>query len=189
MEKRAILDVDSTLWGFDEILYKELYSLFPKIETPDKWNEWEFYQKYGISKNNFYKVVDKIHKQQEYYKPFKDASLFSYILRKDYHVTIASHRKPKYKEILKKWLDSNEITYDDIFVDNCKFHLFDNVDLVVDDSPIFLIEARKRNAKMTCGLVYPWNKKLEKEFLLCEDLKELIIEIDKVSKFKFKRRF
>jgi len=174
-KKIVVIDVDDTLWNMSEILYKELKVKFPDVEEPSKWNTWEFYTKYSISEKDFYEVVDKIHREQELYTPYKYASLLSSLLRLTHHVIIASHRKPEYKKYLKKWLDKHDIMYDELFVDYCKYDLFDNADLVIDDSPVMIMEAAKRGSKFICGLKSANNEELKNTFLLCENLKELII--------------
>jgi 5'(3')-deoxyribonucleotidase len=186
-KKTAIIDVDSILWGFNDILYEELVKSYPLMEKPDKWNIWEFYEKYDIPEEEFYKVCNKIHKNQELYKPFKYSSFLSYLLvLNDYHVVIASCRIPETKKNLIKWLNRNDIIYDEVFASLHKKHLFDKADLVIDDSPINLIEASKRGANLICGLLYPWNKELSDTFMLCEDLKELIARLGELGVIKIK---
>jgi hypothetical protein len=181
-KKIAVVDVDSILWSFNDALYEELVKLYPHLEKPSMWDIWEFYEKYNIPEEEFYKVCNRIHKNQEKYKPFKHAFLLTHLLKiNGYHITIASCRIPETKKYLVKWLNKNKIVYDEVFADLHKKHLFSKADLVIDDSPINLIEASKRKANLICGILYPWNKELNDTFMLGEDLKDLIIKLNELG--------
>jgi hypothetical protein len=188
MKKVAVVDVDSTLWEMGNEIYEHLKIKHPNLETPDQWDEWDFYEKYGISKKEFFNTVDEIHAYQYLYKPYKYASLLTQLLGEYYHVIIASHRKPKNKRALEIWLEDWGIYYNEIFV-GCeregqppnKFHLFENAGIVIDDSPVFCVEAAKRGAEFICGIQHAWNEELKDTFLFAKDVKDLIVKLDELN--------
>lgn len=170
--KIAVLDVDSILWPFDKVIYNLLVKDYPQIKSPKYWDIWQFYNKYNIAEEDFYRVVNEIHENQEKYKPFPFASEFSKILKKNYYVIIASNRIPKYRKSLKRWLDKNNIVYDRLYVNLNKHPLYKKAFIAIDDGPYNLIKADEEGC-IACGVLCPWNKFLEEKFLLSRGLKRL----------------
>ena len=46
MLKKAVIDIDNTLWHFCDVLYKELKDVNNTMPPPDYWVRWDFWQNY-----------------------------------------------------------------------------------------------------------------------------------------------
>ncbi|MDH5202740.1 MAG: hypothetical protein OEZ31_07250 [Nitrospirota bacterium] len=44
--KRAIVDIDNTLWHFCDALYEELRKVNRNFPTPDSWTHWDLWDGY-----------------------------------------------------------------------------------------------------------------------------------------------
>jgi FMN phosphatase YigB (HAD superfamily) len=155
---RVLVDVDSTLWDFAAPLYSGLSKINPEMPTPDKWDRWAFYEGY-VSREQFLDAVNNIHLNQEAYTPFITAkALLTLIYWKVDSVVIASHRNAEYKVQLLNWLDKSHLPYDELHVSHDKTVLFNDADLIIDDSPDTL-RAAKDAGIIGIGLRFPWNDK------------------------------
>jgi HAD superfamily hydrolase (TIGR01509 family) len=172
--KTAMVDVDNVLHQFDKPLYERLVRKFPNLPPPSKWNKWSIFDDY-MSDKIFYKEVDYLHERQHEMEPFKEAkNLLDFIHKKGYFITISSNRKKKYFDSLKKFLDNNNLRYDDIKLSDDKTKDMSNtkVNLIIDDSPKVLDKA-KQLGYFAVGLEYPYNK--DKGYLLFKDITNMII--------------
>jgi hypothetical protein len=160
MKKRAIIDIDNTLWHFCDALYEELRKINVNFPVPDNWTDWDMWQGY-CSADEFMRAENAVHTEQdsERYLPYPEAANFLSTLRKNgYHITIASHRSPDYQKQTRQWLDKHGLLYDELHLSFRKTVLFDaSVRVVVDDAPAVLEEALGKGV-MATGLLFPWNR-------------------------------
>jgi len=175
--KRAIVDIDNTLWHFCDAFYEQLRKLNKNFPTPDRWTNWDLWEGY-CSEDDFYAAVNVIHSQQDRddYLPYPEAQDFlSKLKERGYHITIASHRSPDYKRQTGKWLEKHGLLYDELHLSFNKTLLFDkSIHVVVDDSPHVLEKAAK-NCVMATGLLFPWNQACsDNGFRLFSNLNEIL---------------
>lgn len=180
MPKTAIVDIDNTLWQFCDAFYEELSKINKSFPAPDNWTNWDIWEGY-CSKQDFYKAVNAIHSKQDSdnYLPYPEAKGFLSSLRENgYHITIASHRSPDYREQTENWLKKHGLVYDDIHLSFHKTEIFNSsTDVVVDDAPQVLEKAVESGAKAT-GLLFPWNRAYSNNgFRLCNSLNEILSHI------------
>ena len=180
MLKRAIVDIDNTLWHFCDALHEELKKLNENFPTPDSWTHWDLWEGY-CSEEDFYGAVNVIHFNQhsDSYLPYPEARDFLISLREnDYHITIASHRSPDYRKQTETWLDKHGLVYDELHLSFHKTRLFDRTtDVVVDDAPRIL-EKAVENGVMATGLLFPWNREYsDNGFILLKSLNEILRHI------------
>ena len=160
MRKKAIIDIDNTLWHFCDALYEQLMRINKEFPPPDTWTHWDIWQGY-CSIDDFLGAVNAVHLVQDHerHKPYPEAQNFLSSLKKNgYHITIASHRDPTHKKQTEKWLKKHRLLYDDLHLSFHKTHLFDiSVDVVVDDSP-HVLEKAVESGISASGLLFPWNR-------------------------------
>ncbi|MGD0282033.1 MAG: hypothetical protein ABSB95_06690 [Dissulfurispiraceae bacterium] len=177
MPKLAIVDIDNTLWQFCEPFYFELLKINKNFPSIDAWTHWDIWEGY-CSREEFYGAVNTIHSRQDSdtYLPYPDAKVFLASLReKGYHITIASHRSPDYREQTEKWLNKHGLIYDDLHLSFHKTSLInESIDIVVDDHPEVLGKAVEKGVR-AMGLLFPWNREHSKNgFKLCNSLSEIL---------------
>jgi FMN phosphatase YigB (HAD superfamily) len=180
MQKKAIVDIDNTLWHFCDALYENLIVLNGSFPHPDKWEHWDFWERY-CSEEIFYEAVESIHFNQdnESYLPYPEAENFLSTLKEHgYHVTIASHRSPVFRSQTEKWLAKHNLCYDELHLSFEKTRLFDSsTTLVVDDAPQILEKAVAQGA-LAAGLLFPWNRSCtDRGFALFNSLDEVLVHI------------
>lgn len=177
MQKRAIIDIDNTLWHFCDALHEELIKIKENFPSPGKWTDWDMWEAY-CSADEFMSAVNAIHfgQDSDRYLPYPEAEVFLSALKKNgYHITIASHRSPDYRKQTEKWLDKHGLIYDELHLSFQKTRLFDaSTDVVVDDAPVVLEKAVEKGV-MATGLLFPWNKAYAgNAFRLFDNLNEIL---------------
>ena len=177
MTKKAIIDIDNTLWQFCDALYDELRKINKNFPTPDSWTHWDMWQGY-CAVDDFYSAVNIIHLNQhsDSYLPYPEAQDFLSSLKGNrYHITIASHRSPEYKKQTEKWLEAHNLVYDELHLSYFKTQLFDeSTDVVIDDAPQVLEEAVEKGI-IAAGLLFPWNRRFaDNGFRLFNNLNEIL---------------
>jgi len=182
MKKKAIVDIDNTLWHFCDAFYEQLRKVNEKFPTPDRWTHWDLWVGY-CSEDDFYRAVNAVHEQQdsENYLPYPEAKEFLAALKvRGYHITIASHRSPDYQKQTEKWLEQHGLVYDELHLSFNKTILIDkSTHIVVDDSP-HVLEKAVENCVMATGLLFPWNEAyLNDKYRLFRNLNEILRHIDR----------
>lgn len=177
MTKRAIVDIDNTLWHFCDAFYEELRKINRNFPAPDSWTHWDLWEGY-CSEADFYGAVNAVHLKQhsENYLPYPEAKDFLLTLKEnDYHITIASHRSPDYRKQTIEWLKTHGLVYDELHLSFQKTQLFTEfTDVVVDDSPEVLKRAVEKGV-MATGLLFPWNSEYADDgFELFKNLNEIL---------------
>jgi hypothetical protein len=153
---KIIVDIDNTLWNFAAALYNCLKEANLAVPTPDGWYEWEFWTPY-ISEKHVYSAIDRIHLEQDRFSPYPDAARFLATLKeRGFYIVIASHRRQDTLDPTVRWLERNNLTYDEVHLSYDKTVLFDGSWGIVDDSPTALNKAREAGIVRT-GLRHPWN--------------------------------
>jgi len=158
--KKAVIDIDNTLWHFCDVLYERLKRINNVMPSPDNWVEWDFWEKY-CSREDFIKAINEIHliQDDERHLPYPEARDFLATLKEhNFHIVIASHRTPESIEQTHRWLIKHDLTFDELHLSSNKTVLFDEkCHIVVDDAPFVLEEAAKSGVKAS-GLLFPWNR-------------------------------
>lgn len=177
MRKRAIVDIDNTLWHFCDALYEELRNINKRFPTPDRWAHWDLWEGY-CTEDDFLGAVNAVHFNQhsDKYLPYPEAKYFLSALKENgYHITIASHRSPDYRKQTEIWLEKHDLAYDELHLSFHKTRLFDRfTDVVVDDAPQVL-EKAVESGVMATGLLFPWNRNYaDNGFMLFSNLSEIL---------------
>jgi hypothetical protein len=158
--KKAVIDVDNTLWHFCDVLYERLKRINVSTPTPDGWTDWEFWERY-CSKEDFLRVIEDIHLNQDddEHLPYPEAREFLATLKKhDFYLIVASHRTPESREQTQRWLAKHDLVFDELHLSHDKTVLFEeDCHVVVDDAPYVLEKAVEKRI-IASGLVFPWNK-------------------------------
>ncbi len=157
--KKAVIDIDNTLWHFCDALYVKLKDINRQMPAPDYWVEWDFWENY-CSKENFLGAIEEIHLNQDddMHLPYPEARDFLAALKEhNFHIIIASHRITESEKQTKRWLVKHGLIYDELHLSFDKTVLFDEIcHVVVDDSPDVLQKASEKGVIST-GLLFPWN--------------------------------
>lgn len=159
-KKNAVVDIDNTLWQFSDPLYERLKKINTRIPGPEYWTGWEFFAEY-INKKDFHTVINEIHAEQDHddYQPYPEARGFLEALRKhNYHITIASHRLPAFREQTTKWLSKHGLKYDLLHLSSDKTTLFNMFTAVVVDDAPHILEKAVESGAAGAGLLFPWNR-------------------------------
>jgi hypothetical protein len=154
----AIIDVDSTLYDFQWPWYEELKKVYGVVPAPPEWDRWDL-TTLGIPKPILVETANLVHVRQNSFEPFIGSALLLHYLRRHYHVVIATHRKPKTKIELLKWLDRCFLVHDEVHISGDKTVLFGDAGLVIDDCPATLRKAELMGIKAV-SIAYPWNQNM-----------------------------
>lgn len=178
--KKAIVDIDNTLWHFCDFLYERLKKINEIMPSPDYWIDWDFWEDY-CSKEEFIRAIQDIQLNQddERHLPYPEAQDFLATLREhNFHIVIASHRTPASREQTHGWLVQHGLAFDEVHLSYDKTVLFDqSCDIVVDDSPHVLEKAVEKGI-MAAGLRFPWNRHYTNNgYTLLENLNEILSHI------------
>ena len=161
--KRAIVDVDGTLWDLhnplQNVLHK-LYSQLPKT-LPTKW---DWFDDYDVKPSQFYTVVNMVHELQTSTgtaKAYAGAKqLFKLLNDQKWEVIVASHRKYDTAGQLAGWLYVEGLgPYSGVYTGQDKKFLFREGDLVIDDAPDTILWAADKGCDVWY-LAWPWNEGL-----------------------------
>jgi hypothetical protein len=177
MNKKAIIDIDNTLWQFCDVFYKELRKLNEDFPTQENWAHFNIWEGF-CTEQQFYDAINAIHQRQDSddFLPYAEAKGFLSTLKQHgYYITIASHRSSDFMPQTERWLRKHHLVYDELHLSHHKTLLINReTTVVVDDSPTVLERALEHGAIAT-GLLFPWNKAyLTNGFRLCHNLNEIL---------------
>jgi hypothetical protein len=155
--RKLIVDIDNTLWDLASVLYERMRTVNPALTPPSEWHDFNFWKRY-ISPRAFFNLIRDIHMDQDMFTPYQDAGLFLTSLKEiGFHIIIASHREKGTLDASVRWLQINNLVFDEIHLSYDKTVLFDMCWGIVDDSPFALHKAKKAGI-VGAGLEMPWNK-------------------------------
>lgn len=163
--KRAIVDVDGTLWDLHARIGPVLNKLYGvPLGYPDKW---EYYKNLAVREDyctdkQFFAVVNETHQQQgaqpEFAVPFEGAGKLIYALSKKHEIIIASHRQSNSVYWLVEWLNYWVApVWSGVYAGHNKTFMIGEGDLVIDDNPSTIEYALSQRA-ISWALLWPWNK-------------------------------
>lgn len=158
-QKRIIVDIDNTLWDFGSVLWEQMKAINSAVPEPLYWDKWDFWVDY-LPEREFYSIVREIHVNQNHsrFTPYADARGFLFSLKAlGFSIIIASHREKDTINATINWLNTHELAYDEVHLEEDKSILFENSYAVVDDSPK-LLEKAEQLGKIRAGLIHPWNR-------------------------------
>lgn len=155
--KRAILDVDNTLWD----LMAPVHELLDMLHGPFKWgvvDQWNHHRDF-VTDEQFYSAVASCHASQITYSAFRGAALlFDSLDKTGWEVVVASVRAPQRAASLIEWLDHCGLgPYTGVYSGADKHFLIRTGDLVIDDNPETIIYAGRAGAQ-AISLIYPYNR-------------------------------
>ena len=154
--KKIIVDIDNTLWDLSPELWEHLKAVNPKMPPPSQWFHWDFWEGYA-SLRDLYRVLRKIHYQQDSYPAYPDSKPFLASLKeRGFHILIASHREKGTFEPTVRWLKKHGLAFDEVHLMDDKSVLFDSSWAIIDDSPVTLEKAAQAGI-LRAGLLTPWN--------------------------------
>ena len=172
---KIIVDIDNTHWDFATVLYERMRAIDPAVTPPQEWHVFDFFKAY-ISTKTFYKIIKSIHMDQDQFLPSSDAQSFLASLKKmGFHIIIASHREKGTLGATVRWLQQNNLVFDELHLSNDKTVLFDECVAVIDDSPSILSKAADAGIIGT-GLKMPWNE--HEGYPLFDSLTEILRYIE-----------
>jgi len=179
-QKKAVIDIDNTLWHFCDALFERLQRINGEIPSPEHWIEWDFWENY-CSKEQFFDAINDIHFTQDddRHMPYPEARDFLATLKEhDFHITIASHRSSESIEQTRAWLEKHALLYDEIHLSYDKTILIDSTcRAVVDDAPHILENAVLKGVP-AAGLLFPWNMNFRNSgYCLCRSLHDVLAYI------------
>jgi hypothetical protein len=177
MHKKAIVDIDNTLWHFCNVLHEQLKQNNLSVPNPELWVNWDFWMHY-FSEEDFWAAINRIHLNQDddAHLPYDGAGEFLETLKNhSFHVVIASHRTTESYIQTKRWLRKHDLIFDELHCSPDKTVLFDETcTIVIDDSPYVLEKALEKGIKAS-GLSFPWNKATQNNSLkLFSNLNEVL---------------
>jgi len=114
--KKAVVDIDNTLWHFCGPLYEGLKKINPAFPPPEFWIDWNFWMRY-CSEDEFMGVIHEIHLNQDddMNLPYSEAGDFLLRLKENgFHIVIASHRRTESLARTRRWLLKHDLVFDDI---------------------------------------------------------------------------
>lgn len=179
-QKKAVIDIDNTLWHFCDALFDRLRRINGEMPSPEYWIEWDFWENY-CSKEQFFEAINDIHLRQDHdeHVPYPEARDFLATLKEhDFHITIASHRSTDTIGQTRAWLVKHDLLYDEIHLSFDKTVLIDaTCRAVVDDAP-HILESAVRKGVPAAGLLFPWNRNFrDKGYRLCLSLHDVLEHI------------
>jgi hypothetical protein len=183
--RKLIVDIDNTLWDLAPVLYDRMRKVNPALTPPSEWHEFDLWKRY-VPPRVFYGLIRDIHMDQSMFAPYQDAGRFLASLKEiGFHIVIASHRVKETLGATTRWLQANNLAYDEIHLSYDKTVLFDACWGVVDDSPFTLYKAKKAGIVAT-GLEMPWNKR--EDHPLFGNLAEILPYLkEKLNHFDYSR--
>ncbi len=176
MDRIAVIDIDNTLWQFCDMLHAKLRKVNPDFPPVNEWRDWDFWEDYCTA-SEFFDAIHSIHSNQDSpeYRPYPEAWEFlSTLKEKGFHLIIASHRDPVFREPTENWLRQHGLPYDELHLSFDKTVLFsENCYCVIDDAPHILEKASSMSIR-TAGLKFPWNEEYaDNGFKLYNSLREI----------------
>lgn len=128
-------------------------------------NGWDFHEKIGMTKKEFFKILKKACKEILYIQPCFDLVPYNLFLLREHHVDIVTGSIAD-KELLiqrleqlhiRKGYEYNELIQVEPNQKNAKLDL--GYDIYIDDNPKLAEAIDNRDGKTYCVLVtQPWNK-------------------------------
>jgi hypothetical protein len=167
----SVVDVDNIISPFEQPCYEECLKINPSFPDPGKWDRWSIFTHLGIDLDTMHKIFDAVHARQEEFEPISGAQELMEYLYDNGQVIIATHRPKEFEPQLTRWLDKNNLLYDQVFVSWDKSVLFDYADLVIDDNPNILKTCEEMKIR-ACSLKWPWN--VNQGFRLYDSLPEML---------------
>ena len=185
--KIAVVDIDGILWNMADVWYAELIKVNPDCPYPGKTSAWNFHKGY-LTDECFQETIDTIHMAQDKYSCFKHANRLTNMLHNaGFRVIIASHRTSKSKEITKRWLENNEIYFDELHTVADKHFLLKDASLFIDDSPASQKYAVKRKVSVI-SIRYPYNENM-KGVLFFDTFSDMLTGVETwLKEFKYKQQ-
>jgi FMN phosphatase YigB (HAD superfamily) len=169
--KKIIVDIDNTLWDFASVFYERIRKVNPDFSPPEGWHTFDFWKAY-ISPKQFYKIIRDIHMDQYRFSPYPLAEQFLLSLKENsFYIIIASHREKGTFDVTARWLNQNNLIFDELHISYDKTILFKECLAIVDDSPITLEKAAKAGI-IGVGLRMPWNER--EDYILFDNLTEVL---------------
>lgn len=156
----VIIDIDSTLVEFSELLYQEIVRLGYKCPPTYAWYEWATPHKAVNNDKLFYQLVNNVHRNLCNLKPFPLASELMQWLHERYYVIVATHRNNEFIPSVHEWLSMNDLPHDLVHVSNDKTKLFESaehIEFIFDDCPMTSSKAAQKGIQ-TYQLWYPYNR-------------------------------
>ena len=170
LTRKVIVDIDNTLWDLTAELYTRIRKNSPEMVSPEKWYDWDILTHYS-PKQEFYRILKDIQREQDLFSPYPDAALFLSSLKEaGLHIIIASHRDRETFAATAAWLDKHDLVFDKLHLSHDKTILFTDCWAVVDDSPKALAKAASTGI-IHAGLREPWNER--GEYPLFDNLMEI----------------
>jgi hypothetical protein len=157
--KKAVVDIDGILWCMSNSWSKIISRDYPNCPLPTgKGHAWKFYEGY-MTEEQMQETVLEIHMRQPEFMSFHDAGkITKALIKKGYHVTIASHRDPRAYAPTRKWLDLRDIPYDDLYIGFDKHFLLDEAEVFIDDSPFSQQVAIDMGVPNVFSIKYDYNE-------------------------------
>lgn len=157
---RIALDLDGVLAETMDAWCKranEEFGMALKLEDLTTWASWGVV---GVSKNDFYRILDEVWDSWEEIPPTEDnISEKSSKIRYFGQIDIVTGRSLRTVEAVKKWLEHYRVEYDHfVRVRGWRDKVYLNYDVYIDDAPELMPLISRR--PVSWGILYdrPWNR-------------------------------
>jgi uncharacterized HAD superfamily protein len=155
---RIALDIDSTLHHYWDLLDGLAQQHFGVRLPYEEQHGWGITQ---LEPSQLKRVIEESHSDEniEQAEPYPDAveTVRKWHAEGDW-IHITSHRAKRTREATERWLDRIGMPYDDL---HCSYDKVTrcvelDIDLLVDDSPVNLDNAREQGI-LGATIIHPWN--------------------------------
>ena len=158
---RIALDIDSTLhdyWPLFRRVVRERHGLDLPYENQREWGTTQ------LPRDDVVACVEETHSDENILagEPYPGAvETVSEWHRGGHWIHITSHRRENAHTATAQWLERIGMPYDDLHcsVDKVSRCVELGIDVLVDDSPVNLVKA-KRAGMVAATLIHPWNEEV-----------------------------
>ena len=182
---RIALDIDSTLhhyWDLLDGLAQQHFGIRLPYEEQNGWGIE------GLEPSQLKQLIAETHSDEniEQAEPYPDAVETVRKWHENGHwIHITSHRAPETRQATERWLNRIGMPYDDL---HCSYDKVTrcvelNIDILIDDSPVNLENAREQGI-IGATILHPWNEGVATTdgIVGARDWRELRIKLERVLK-------
>ena len=161
------IDIDAVLADSDPVFIKELQQITGKEFIRTKETPFKYEEAFGIDEDTMNVFWDTFTRKNGWVDiPVLPGAVEAVkLLHKEYHIAIVSARPQALETQTVKWLELNNIPFDEIFFTDfedkaAKLAHLDELEYFLEDNPIFIMDLIKRGVHILL-FDYPWNQNFE----------------------------
>lgn len=185
---RIALDLDGVLAESMEVWCKKVnkeFDLSLKVEDLDGWSSWK---KFGISKDDFYRILDESWQDWEEVPP-TEPQLASKVARIEEfgEIDVVTGRSKKTEEAARKWVEHQGVGYRQfVRVTGWRDKIVLDYDVYIDDAPDLMPLVSETPMRWAILYDRPWNRNVPKmrNVLRAESWKQVPKLLEQIVKTK-----